>query len=148
MNWNLRPASEDDRHFLYRLHVTTMRDVIESTWGWDEGWQRADFEKRFTKSPYFVVEDGEIAVGTVCVERRPDCLYIAELQLLPAYQGLGIGADVVRSIIRDAAAEELPVALSVVPANTRARRFYEQLGFEVTDVDPPFIRMSHSGKAV
>ncbi|MFN2239828.1 MAG: GNAT family N-acetyltransferase [Thermoanaerobaculia bacterium] len=144
MNWKLRPASEDDRHFLYRLHVTTMRDVIESTWGWDEEWQRADFEKRFTKSPYFVVEAREHAVGTVCVERRPDCVYILGLQLLPAYQGLGIGTDVVRSIIRDAAAEHLPVVLSVVPANTRARGFYERLGFEVTDVDPPFIRMSHS----
>ena len=144
MSWKLRPASEDDRHFLYRLHVTTMRDVIESPGGWDEEWQRADFEKRFQESAYFVVEADEIAVGTVCVERRPDCLYILELQLLPAYQSLGIGADVVRSIIRDAAAEHLSVALSVVQANTRARRFYERLGFEVADEDPPFIRMSFS----
>ncbi len=124
-----------------------MRDVIESTWGWDEEWQRAEFEKRFQQSSYFMVEIDDVAVGTVCVERRPACLYILELQLLPAYQGLGIGSEVVRSIIRDAAAEQLPIALSVVPANTGARRLYERLGFEVTNVDPPFIRMSHSGNA-
>jgi ribosomal protein S18 acetylase RimI-like enzyme len=148
MNWKLRRASEGDRHFLYRLHVETMRDVIESTWGWDEEWQRADFEKRFEESPYFVVEADEIAVGAVCVERRPDCFYILEMQLLPEYQGRGLGTDVVRSIIRDAASERLPVGLSVVPANTRARHLYERLGFEITNVDPPFIRMVHSGKAV
>ncbi|HUF17497.1 MAG TPA: GNAT family N-acetyltransferase [Thermoanaerobaculia bacterium] len=148
MRWKLRPASAGDRHFLFRLHETTMRDVIESTWGWNEEWQRADFEKRFQESFYFMVEVDDISVGTLCVERRPDCFYILELQLLPAYQGLGIGSEVVRTIIRDAAAEHLAVELSVVPANTRARRLYERLGFEVTHVDPPFIRMSHSGKAV
>jgi ribosomal protein S18 acetylase RimI-like enzyme len=144
MRWKLRPATEADCDFLYRLHETTMRSVIESTWGWDGEWQRADFEKRFQQSPYFMVEIDDVAVGTVCVERRPDCLYIVELQLLPAYQGRGIGSEVVRSIIRDAAAEQLPIALSVVPANSRARRLYERLGFEITSVDPPFIRMSRS----
>ncbi|MFN2441589.1 MAG: GNAT family N-acetyltransferase [Thermoanaerobaculia bacterium] len=148
MNWKLRPASEGDRHFLYRLHATTMRDVVESTWGWDEEWQLTEFEKRLQESPYFVIEADEVAVGTVCVERRPDAFYILELQLLPAYQGRGIGGDVVRSIIRDATAECVPVALSVVPANARAQRLYERLGFRVVGVDPPFIRMSHSGGGV
>lgn len=148
MDWELRPASERDRPFLYRLHVMTMREVIEKTWGWDEEWQRAAFEKRFRDSPYFVVEADDISVGTLCVERRPDCFYIVELQLLPAYQGRGIGSEVVQRIIRDAASEHLPVALSVVPANRRAKHLYERLGFEVTSVEPPFIRMLRSETAV
>jgi len=148
MNWQLRPASEGDRHFLYHLHVTTMREVIEATWGWNEEWQRADFAKRFRESPYLVDEADDIAVGTLCIERRPDCFYILELQLLPEYQGVGIGTDVIRGVIRDAASEHLPVALSVVHANQRAKRLYERLGFEVTSVEPPFVRMSLPQKAV
>ena len=148
MNWKLRRASEADRDFLYRLHVTTMREVIERTWGWDEEWQKADFEKRFRESPYFVVEADDRAVGTLCVERRPDCFYILDLQLLPDYQSRGIGTDLIHSVIRDAASEHLPVALSVVHANQKARRLYERLGFEVTSVESPFVRMSRPQTAV
>ena len=38
MEWHLRSISASDRDFLYALHVTTMREVIEKTWGWDEAW--------------------------------------------------------------------------------------------------------------
>jgi ribosomal protein S18 acetylase RimI-like enzyme len=35
----------------------------------------------------------------------------------------------------------VPVELSVVPANYRAQRLYERLGFEVVAIESPFIRM-------
>jgi ribosomal protein S18 acetylase RimI-like enzyme len=142
VNWQLRRASDDDRDYLYRLHVLTMRDVIEATWGWNEEWQRGDFAKRFAESQYFVIEADGTSIGTLCVERRPGAIYILELQLLPEYQGAGIGTEVIHGVIRDAALEGLPVALSVADANQRARRLYERLGFEVTGIDPPFIRMA------
>lgn len=146
MNWQRRRASEEDRDFLYRLHVTTMREVIEATWGWDEEWQRSDFAKRFGESQYFVIEADGAAIGALCLERRPDAIYILELQLLPEYQRIGIGTGVIRGVIRDAALQHLPVALSVVQANQRAKRLYERLGFEVTSVEPPFIRMARVDK--
>ena len=56
MEWYLRAASESDRRFLYGLHTTTMRDVIEKTWGWDEAWQRADFDRRFAEYIVWIIE--------------------------------------------------------------------------------------------
>jgi len=50
MHWKLRPAEDADHQFLYELHRLTMRDVIEKTWGWDEAWQRTDFECRWRSS--------------------------------------------------------------------------------------------------
>lgn len=47
MEHRLRPVSALDREFLFMLHCITMRDVIEATWGWDEPWQRTDFNRRF-----------------------------------------------------------------------------------------------------
>ena len=49
MECRLRSASELDRTFLCALHCTTMREVAEKTWGWDEAWQRADFDRRFAE---------------------------------------------------------------------------------------------------
>ncbi|OGA51956.1 MAG: hypothetical protein A3G25_14900 [Betaproteobacteria bacterium RIFCSPLOWO2_12_FULL_63_13] len=40
MEYRLRPASQSDKGFLFQLHGLTMRGHIESTWGWDDAWQR------------------------------------------------------------------------------------------------------------
>jgi ribosomal protein S18 acetylase RimI-like enzyme len=123
-----------------------MRPVIEATWGWNEQWQRQDFERRFGTYDVSVIELGGQACGALVLEWLSDSLYIHEVQLMPAYQGRGVGTIVVRLVIEKAAQHGLPVMLSVVPANPRARRLYERLGFEVTGVESPFIRMRHSSR--
>lgn len=145
MRFYLRPASEDDREFLYELHCQTMRQVIEKTWGWDEAWQRRDFDRRFREYLTSIIECNGHAAGGLLLEWKPDSLYIHELQLLPEYQSQGIGTEVIGKVIEQAAARRLPVTLSVVPANLRAQHLYEGLGFEVTAIEPPFIRMRYCG---
>ena len=44
-------------------------------------------------------------------------------------------------VINESADRGLGVTLSVVPANPRAKRLYERLGFEVTTMENPFIHM-------
>ena len=123
-----------------------MREVIEKTWGWDEVWQRADFDRRFAAYNVWIMESGGRAAGSLWLEWKPDSLYIHELQVLPKLQSRGLGTAVVQNVIDQGAGRGLPVTLSVVPANPRARRLYERLGFEVTNVEAPFIRMRHDSR--
>lgn len=146
MDLNLRPAAERDREFLYALHCLTMRDVIEQTWGWDDGWQRANFEERFDACSVSIIEAESRPVGSLWLEQRPDSLYVHELQVAPPQQGGGIGTAVIEMVIEQGASRGLPIVLSVVPANPRARALYERLGFRVTCVEPPFIRMRHDAR--
>jgi ribosomal protein S18 acetylase RimI-like enzyme len=120
-----------------------MHDVIDNTWGWDEGWQRADFERRFNVCEVSIIDVLARAVGGLWLEATPTSLHIVELQLLPEMQGKGIGSAVVRHVIQQGIDRALPVTLSIVAANPRAKRLYERLGFEVTGVDDPFIQMRH-----
>jgi SAM-dependent methyltransferase/ribosomal protein S18 acetylase RimI-like enzyme len=147
MRCHLRPATEADREFLFSLFRTTMREVIEQTWGWDEERQRADFDRRFEASSVWVVESGRRAAGTVWLEWKPDAVYVHELQIVPELQGQGIGTAVLEQVIAQGGQKALPVTLSVVRANPRAKRLYERMGFEVTGVEPPFIRMRHTFRA-
>jgi ribosomal protein S18 acetylase RimI-like enzyme len=132
MEVSLRPASEEDREFLYALHCCTMREAIEKTWGWDETWQLHDFDRRFRAYVVSVIECDGHAVGGLLLEWKPDSVYIHELQVLPDHQGQGLGTAVVERVIEEAATRGVSVALSVVPANLRAKQLYERLGFEVT----------------
>jgi ribosomal protein S18 acetylase RimI-like enzyme len=143
---HLRSASPQDREFLYDLHCRTMRDVIERTWGWDDAWQREDFDRRFCEYVWSIIECDERPAGGLLVEAMADSLYIHELQLLPEYQNRGIGTAVVQRVIDEAAGRGFPVTLSVVQANPRAKQLYERLGFEVTEFDAPFFRMRHNAR--
>ena len=51
-------------------------------------------------------------------------------------------------VIEQGARRALPIVLSVLSANPRARDLYERLGFRVTGVEPPFIRMRHDTRWV
>ena len=137
----LRRAVPDDRNFLYELFAQTMRSVVEQTWGWDEEWQRMDFDRRFDSYEVSVVEFDARPIGGLFLEHGPDATCVHELQLVSDYQGRGIGTALVRRVIDEAAARGVPVTLSVVPANQRAQRLYERLGFAVVAIESPFIRM-------
>src|SRR5215203_1557543 len=98
MKSQLRRAAESDKPFLYRLHCLTMRPHIEATWGWDEAWQRDDFQLRFERYSVSIMEDAGEPIGSLWIEERPSALYIADIQVLPERQGQGIGTAVLRDV--------------------------------------------------
>lgn len=53
-----------------------MRDVIEKTWGWDEGWQRKDFDRRFREYLTSIIECNGRPAGGLMLEWKPESLYI------------------------------------------------------------------------
>jgi ribosomal protein S18 acetylase RimI-like enzyme len=120
-----------------------MRDLIERTWGWDDAWQRAEFERRLHAFAVSIIEVERRPVGSLWLEHKPGSLYVHDLQVEPAHQGRGIGTAVVELVIALGAGRALPVDLSVLLANPRARELYERLGFRATRVEPPFVRMRH-----
>jgi GNAT superfamily N-acetyltransferase len=140
----LRPAVPEDREFLFELFAQTMRDVIEQTWGWNDSWQRADFERRLTSYSVSIVESDSRPIGGLFLEHCDDVVRVHEIQLLPEYQGRGIGTAIVQGVIEQAEGRGVPVELSVVPANRRAQRLYEHLGFEVCGIESPFVKMRRS----
>ena len=121
-----------------------MREAIDSTWGWDEAWQRTDFEARFERCEVSIIEVNGRAIGALWLERRPAELYVTDLQVLPELQGCGVGTAVLREIIAKAATLGIPVALEVLRVNHRAQRLYERLGFRVTATSDTSIHMRHA----
>lgn len=107
---------------------------------------QSNINPEFEKYAYFIVCDGKI-VGDVNITDNPDILFdtnhnsawlgisIAD----PAYQNKGIGKQAMTFI--EARAQELGfvrIELGVFSFNTRAIRFYEQLGYNKIGVIPNF----------
>ena len=129
--YTLRGATGNDYDFLYRLYCATMQEHVARIWGWDAEDQRARFQRTFApQGQQIIVVDGE-DVGVLRVEQRNEALFLANLQILPSYQGQGIGTAVITDILATARQRRVPVHLQVLKGNP-ARQLYDRLGFVVT----------------
>jgi ribosomal protein S18 acetylase RimI-like enzyme len=84
-------------------------------------------------SDTLVVEVEGLMVGTVRVTREQDTGRIYGLAVDPAWQGRGIGRDVLRRVCRELQAQGVrQIGLEVAVDNDHALRLYTSLGFELT----------------
>ena len=144
-----RPATEDDVDFLTDVAVLTLRD--QGRWPDDEDeveyragyadWTREQLRGDVADSTLSVLELDGVCVGRLRVVRPGGRVEIAGLQLLPAYQGQGLGSEVVRAVAAEAQAAGLPLELGVEHDNLRARALYERLGFRPVGDDGGELRM-------
>ncbi len=129
-DYELRQATRADYEFLYRLHVAAMRDLVTRVWGWEDAWQEQFFADHFDPAhSRTVVVNGE-DVGVIAIEWNVVDAFIVNIEILPDYQGRGLGAALVHGIIAAADSRNLPVRLHVLKINP-ARRLYERLGFVI-----------------
>ena len=128
-----RPAAPDDYDFLYQLHRAAMQRYVVETWGrWDEDWQELFFRENLHLDLQQVITTGGEDVGVLEVQERAEELFIVLIEILPEYQGRGIGSQVLNDVIARAGQDRKPVALRVLKVNIRARDLYQRLGFGVT----------------
>jgi ribosomal protein S18 acetylase RimI-like enzyme len=138
--FELRPATEADRAFFFTTRRDGFRALVEELGGWDDVAERAKADREFDELPVqIVLEDGE-PVGYFAVLDEADHVFLDEVVIAPHAQRRGLGTALVRGVLADAARRGVPVRLSVL-VNNPARRLYERLGFRVTQVDHPRVRM-------
>ena len=108
-----------------------MKDLVARVWGWKDRRQERFFADHFDPAPSRIVVIGGEVVGVVAVVWGAADAFLANVEIVPAYQGRGLGTALLRHVIAEAGARGLPVRLQVLKFNP-ARRLYERLGFVVT----------------
>lgn len=138
-DWRLRPAEERDREFLYQVKKQSNFDYISTLWGWDEDFQQREFVRDFQQIQEFsVITVNGADAGFLQLQRGADFLNVAEIHLLPPFQGEGVGSAVLRSL--QAKAADLPILIGCFRANKGAYQLYRRLGFSpITENDTHFI---------
>jgi len=124
---SLRPAVEADLPFLVALRVATMTPQFAR-----QGIVLSDEEHRlraeFRLDAARIIERDGLPIGVVKVLQDGTTWTIEQLQIAPAQQGGGLGADVLRTVIAEASAAGALLRLSVLKQNPAAR-LYARLGF-------------------
>ncbi|MBG6133105.1 ribosomal protein S18 acetylase RimI-like enzyme [Aquimarina sp. EL_43] len=126
-------AQESDKDFLFKLRKATMVEHLEEMGIFlsdEEHLSRIDFQY---DNAYVILKSNQRA-GVLKYIETEHAIEILQIQVLPEYQGHGIGKYVIKDLIETAKASNKDMVLKVLKENP-ARYLYERMGFKTVDED-------------
>lgn len=133
MEYRIRFATPNDHDLLYALKAESVRPYVEKIWGWDEDYQKKDFDGDFAHMDQFnVIEIDGRFVGFVQYYFEYPYFEVVEIHLLPEYRGNGIGSDILRYLQKVCIAQDRKIRIGCFKDNHRAKALYQKLGFMQT----------------
>lgn len=141
----LLKSKPEDFEFLKQVHHSTLKKHIAEIWGWNESDQDNYFKKDFENCELQVILYSDQKIGYLQLNREPGVLSIVNLLILPEFQGLGLGSEILRDLIDQAKENRLSLRLGVFKVNTRARKLYEKLEFQVDSETETHFLMQYMG---
>lgn len=158
MTISLRPYRADDQEFLFRLYASTRIHEIAG-FGWPAAQQemflrmqfdaqRRSYESAYEGAEHQIIERAGQPIGRIIVFRvfrekvlrEKDSMLLVDIALLTEHRGLGIGGQLIRELIQQAARDGSPLRLQVLKTNP-ALRLYERMGFTRTGEDQMYVQM-------
>jgi ribosomal protein S18 acetylase RimI-like enzyme len=132
MRYQLRPATDKDYDFFYRLQVAAMKEYVAQTYGWDDAVQERYLSRKFAEREHQIIVVNGQDVGVLEINQTEDEIALMNIQIMPEYQRQGLGTAVLQDVLADANRQGLPITLWVMKVNP-ARELYKRLGFGVVE---------------
>jgi ribosomal protein S18 acetylase RimI-like enzyme len=137
MQIGFRSINTNDVEFLWRLHNLALKKYVAQTWGWDEEWQRADFQMRFNANNGNIIVVDDMDAGFWWTIEKESEILLASVRLLPEFQNKGIGSQLIKNLL---SSTHKSVRLQVLKVNP-AIHLYEKLGFKIFDENATHFEM-------
>jgi ribosomal protein S18 acetylase RimI-like enzyme len=141
---HLRPQTDADRPFLAALYTSTRaQEMAAVPWTdeqkqdfcqWQFDSQSSHYAENYAQADFLIIEQGGTAIGRLYIDRGPMEIEIVDIALLPQYRGSGLGAGLLRDILREGEESGKPVTIYVEHFNP-ARHLYDRLGFQHVDTN-------------
>ncbi|MAV90452.1 MAG: hypothetical protein CL676_03460 [Bdellovibrionaceae bacterium] len=135
----------DDYEFLKTVHHVTLKPHVEKIWGWDELVQDSYFKNGFHPDHIQIIFYEGIPIGYLELTQEESIVTIANILILPRFQGFGIGSKIINDLIERNIASGLITKLGVFKINTRAKKLYESLGFQIQSETETHFVMIYGG---
>ena len=135
----LRPITTNDEPFLCRLYASTRQEELAVVpWSTAEkeafltmqfNAQHTYYQEQFKKAEFLIIEQNSEPIGRLYIDRRKDEIRLIDIALLPRHRRQGIGSMLLKDVLAEGAAKNLPVRIHV-EHNNPALNLYVQLGFK------------------
>ncbi len=139
MIFSVRKAHYHDLDSTYEIKRNALFEYLELLWGWNEEAQYKFHQEHFNPNYFQIIHISNVTVGYIETRNKPDFLFLSNLMILKEFQGKGIG----KNILEDLSKNNANIELEVLKVNFQAKRFYENLGFEVFEEMEEVFRMKN-----
>jgi GNAT superfamily N-acetyltransferase len=134
----LRSTQPRDEEFLFSVYASTRMDemaLVDWTPAQKEVFlqmqssaQLKHYRLNYPRAEYQIIEQNDVAVGRLIVDRSKNPILLMDIALLPEYQGKGIGTALIQDLMAEAARRSWSLCLHVETFNP-AMQLYSRLGF-------------------
>ena len=129
----MHSATNSDFDYCRCLYFGEMKWMIDEL-HLDLDAQENGFRQQWNPMQVRIITLDGLDVGWVQIIRQEEALFIAQIIVERRFQRRGVGTEIMKRLIADAAQMGLPLLLSVVKINP-AGRLYHRLGFQITHED-------------
>lgn len=147
---HLRPISEEDDAFLFRVYASTRTEELKQL-DWNEqarhaflasqfNAQHRYYHEQFPGAEFQLILREDEPIGRLYVDRSNDEIRIVDIALLPEFQRQGIGSALLQTLLAEARHRHLPVRIHVEKFNP-AMGLYERLGFRPLEDQDVYLLM-------
>ncbi len=147
---NLRPERDGDTTFLRDLYASVRADEMAPV-PWPSelkqrfleeqfSLQRKHYREHYEAAEFLVIEQDQRRIGRIYLHSGESEVRLMEISLIAELRGHGVGGRLMRALLEECDAAQLPVTLHVEPHNP-ARRLYERLGFVAVEHGPVYQQM-------
>jgi ribosomal protein S18 acetylase RimI-like enzyme len=138
MNVSFRPIERADSDFLSAVYASTRTEELALT-DWDDhqkavflemqfNAQHRYYQENYRSADFLIILLDDHPVGRLYIARWADEIRIVDITLLPQHRNVGIGSEILKNILAEAAAQAKPVRIHVERFNP-AQTLYLRLGF-------------------
>lgn len=131
-SYDLRAASVSDLEFLFRVSTGAMQPVdmaLNPSKAFDREEEFKKYKEKFIPDEIQIITLEGRDVGRLRVVRGGDSIYVGGIQILPEFQGKGIGTALFQDLIEESEKTGRSITLEVHDVNIKAIDFYKSLGF-------------------
>jgi ribosomal protein S18 acetylase RimI-like enzyme len=146
----LRPERDEDKDFRYRLFCDSRQPefklllappVYEQVMAHQFHAQTVSYRNDFPEARFDIVELAGRPIGRIVVDRPGSMLHLVDQAIIPEQRNRGIGTAIMRALMDEARAANIPVRLEVASENDPTMRLYLRLGFVPVERTPIYIGM-------
>lgn len=139
-----RPVQPKDESFLLDVYASTRAAELALTpWTAEQRFafvqmqftaQQAHYQHYYPEAVHEIILANGKPIGRSYIDRRATEIRVLDLTLLPEFRGVGIGTQLFRALMAEAAAAHKTVSIHVEAFNP-SLHFFERLGFVKKEED-------------
>ncbi len=115
----------------FDIRKNALGEYVKQTWGWDEKWQLKYHKEDFNCDILSIIEVNGEPAGSLEYYYDDHSMIISGIYIIDKFQNRGIGTNILINLHKEAESKGKQVRLQVLKVNTKAKKLYEKLGYEV-----------------